>query len=399
MVNRLYLTKGWTTANWYGNGGGSDGLIYHLPSNLSTAAQFNGSISYINPGDVITLNYGTFGHAGIINSVSGTTYNILNQNAQLNSSAVLSGSLSGGTGTLNMNAWVGYTVQGVIHAPTSPINPLRIGEITTGGSYKAKEGSLDSGWVTMSNDSATQIMQDGTLSGMIWQGGFYVKQGALTNNWVTEANPGTALSGSISDAVGTTPIRIGLVLTDHTFWVREGLSGNWVEQATNTAVGYVSGNRIAALKTNGDFWTKEGANDTTGWVLENSSVSQGGISGGTGGLIGVLIGGTLLVKQGSLSSGWVTEQGAVSSFQLSNGNSTTGPRIGEIDTSNNFYAKDGLSGGWVLEGNNVNQAALSGQLIGKLQSGTYTVLQGALTASNWITEDGSISQIALWSPN
>jgi hypothetical protein len=113
----------------------------------------------------------------------------------------------------------------------------------------------------------------------------------------------------------------------------------------------------------------------------------------------VLIGGTFLAKQGSLSSGWVTEQGAVSSIQLSNGNSTTGPRIGYIDTSNNFYAKQGLSGGWVLEGNNVNQAALSGQLIGKLQSGTYTVLQGALTASNWITEDGLITQIALWSPN
>src|SRR5438874_2269970 len=43
MVNRLYLTKGWTTANWHGNGGGTDGLIYHLPSNLAGAAQFNGS--------------------------------------------------------------------------------------------------------------------------------------------------------------------------------------------------------------------------------------------------------------------------------------------------------------------------------------------------------------------
>src|SRR5437868_4957885 len=92
MVNRLYLTKGWTTANWYGNGGGTDGLIYHVPSGSGLTAQFNGSISYIDPGDVITLNYGTFGHAGIIDSISGGTYpyNILNQNADLTSSAKIS---------------------------------------------------------------------------------------------------------------------------------------------------------------------------------------------------------------------------------------------------------------------------------------------------------------------
>jgi hypothetical protein len=133
MVNRLYLTKGWTTANWYGNGGGSpDGLIYHVPSGSGLTAQFNGSISYIDPGDVITLNYGTFGHAGIIDSISGGTFNILNQNADLTSSAYVSaGSLSGGNATLHMNAWAGYTVQGVIHAPitnpsSSPSTPTAV---------------------------------------------------------------------------------------------------------------------------------------------------------------------------------------------------------------------------------------------------------------------------------
>lgn len=394
MINRLYMTRGWTSGTWWGDG---NTIKNNLPTGLTFEA--NGAITYLNPGDVITLDDGGSGHAGVISSISGTTVNIANQNTgNVWSSATLSNSNK----TLTMSGWAGYTIQGVVHHPSGSGGgsaPLHIGELTTGGSYKTKEGSLTNGWVTMSNDSATQIMQDGTLSGMIWQGGFYVKQGALTNSWVTEANPGTALSGSISDASGTTPIRIGLVLNDHTFWVREGLSGNWVMQATNTAVGYVSGNRIAALKTNGDFWVKEGANDTSGWILENGSVSQGAISGGTGGLIGVLIGGTLLVKQGSLSSGWVTEQGSLSSFQLSNGNATTGPRIGVIDTSNNFWVKDGVYGGWVLEGNGVNQAALSGNLIGKLQGNTFTALQGALTASNWIVEDGLITQIALWSPN
>src|SRR2546423_9866151 len=42
LVNRLYLTKGWTTATWSGNG---NTLVNNLPSNLTNLKQNNGSIS------------------------------------------------------------------------------------------------------------------------------------------------------------------------------------------------------------------------------------------------------------------------------------------------------------------------------------------------------------------
>jgi len=112
MVNRLYLTKGWTKATWYGDG---NTLINSVPSGLTK--QNNGSVSYVNPGDVITLDDGGFGHAGIINNIdSNGTIHIKNQNAQLDSSAYIdSGSLSNGNAHYHMNYWKTYKVQAIIH--------------------------------------------------------------------------------------------------------------------------------------------------------------------------------------------------------------------------------------------------------------------------------------------
>ena len=181
MINRLYLTLGWTTATWYGDGGGSNwigttGTSGHLPANLTE--QMQGSISYINAGDVISLDYtgDPAGHAGIINNNSGSTYNIINQNtAQVTSSAYISaGTLSGGNASLHMNAWAGYTVKAIISHPVyapPPTKPLRIGALFTNGDYQAKESSLSAGWVDISPNSVTQGLQDGALTGVVRNGG------------------------------------------------------------------------------------------------------------------------------------------------------------------------------------------------------------------------------------
>jgi hypothetical protein len=120
MVNRLYLTRGWTTAFWQGNG---NTLVNHMPQGLTR--HNNRSVSSINPGDVITLDNGALGHAAIVNSVamSGgrTTITIINQNTQqVGSSAyIAAGSLANGNAYLKMNSWDGYLVQAVIHSPGS----------------------------------------------------------------------------------------------------------------------------------------------------------------------------------------------------------------------------------------------------------------------------------------
>ncbi|HKR81647.1 MAG TPA: CHAP domain-containing protein [Candidatus Saccharimonadales bacterium] len=110
LVNRLYLSKGWINNTWSGNG---NTLKDHLPAGLTYEA--NGSIGSIKSGDAITLDDGGYGHVGIINSYNATTgsVDIVNQNtAQVHSSATLSNK------TLTMAGWAGYSVQGIIEAPT-----------------------------------------------------------------------------------------------------------------------------------------------------------------------------------------------------------------------------------------------------------------------------------------
>ena len=108
LVNRLYLTKDWISSTWTGNG---NQMYANAPIGLSKEP--NGSITYLNPGDVITLDDGGVGHAAVINSVSGSTVQIVNQNttAVYSSSTFSNGTLSSPWGSP-------WTVQGVIHAPT-----------------------------------------------------------------------------------------------------------------------------------------------------------------------------------------------------------------------------------------------------------------------------------------
>lgn len=129
LVNRLYLSRGWITARWVGNG---NQLYNNAPANL--AKQPNGSITYISPGDVVTLNNGGLGHAAVVNSVSGSTVQLINQNT----TAVYSAATYSG-GALTMNGWSGYSVQGVIHAPGnggSTNHPTGGGAASTRGAGK-----------------------------------------------------------------------------------------------------------------------------------------------------------------------------------------------------------------------------------------------------------------------
>ncbi len=152
MVNRLYLTKGWTTGFWTGNG---NSLVDHVPSGLTK--QNNGAISYLDAGDVITLDDGGFGHAAIINSI-GTSIQIVNQNtvAVYSSASIASGAFSSSNASLGMSGWAGYSVQAVVHRPTStpPIATAAMpisSQLTTGAVQHVFTGTsagnvIDTSW-------------------------------------------------------------------------------------------------------------------------------------------------------------------------------------------------------------------------------------------------------------
>jgi hypothetical protein len=131
LVDRLYLTRGWITSSWYGNGGDSsptshDSMYDRAPASL--AKQPNGSISYVGPGDVVSVNEydnGAFfpdGHVLIVNAakkITSGTINLVSQNFGSPSDAIAmnTATLSGGTLTLPSSGGWSYAVIGVVHAP------------------------------------------------------------------------------------------------------------------------------------------------------------------------------------------------------------------------------------------------------------------------------------------
>lgn len=109
LVNRLYLTRGWISGPWSGHGNQK-----YATAPVTLTKQPQGAITYLNPGDVISLNGGgPEGHASVVASVSGSSVQIVNQNtAAVYSSAMYA------NGSITLAGWAGYSVIGVVHRPT-----------------------------------------------------------------------------------------------------------------------------------------------------------------------------------------------------------------------------------------------------------------------------------------
>jgi hypothetical protein len=112
LVNRLYLSKGWISTTWHGNG---NQLYDNAPSVGLTNRQPQGSITYLAPGDVISLNGPVAGgHVVIVSAVSAddSSITVVNQNTSA-ADTVITGTLANGNFTLS-----GFSTIGVIHVPS-----------------------------------------------------------------------------------------------------------------------------------------------------------------------------------------------------------------------------------------------------------------------------------------
>jgi hypothetical protein len=133
FVNRYYLTKGWTSAHWFGNG---NTLKDNLPSSKFTYTA-NGSITKIVPGDVVTLDDGGYGHAGVVSSVDPTTNQVTIANQNIGNTVTITVNYNPTAKTL-ASELSGYSTQGVIH--TSDNTASGIG--TSGGTATTPSGNL-----------------------------------------------------------------------------------------------------------------------------------------------------------------------------------------------------------------------------------------------------------------
>ena len=126
LVNRLYLSRAWIEGHWAGNG---DQLYANAPNGLKK--QPNGSVSYLAPGDVISVKEyrnGTYegGHAAVVDASSKVTSGIVsvvsqNSGSPSNATPQRTASITRGAVVYAGGAsgkW-SYKVVGVIHAPNS----------------------------------------------------------------------------------------------------------------------------------------------------------------------------------------------------------------------------------------------------------------------------------------
>jgi len=298
LVNRLYLTKGWTTSTWTGNG---TDLYANAPAGLTKEAQ--GHITYENVGDVIGMGGGSsgFGHVAVINTASGTI-------ASQNTNVVYDTSFGLSNGSITYSGWANYTMQGVIHHPSTNLGQMgpkapkddfviwRIMNNTDGTWYAAKNengtaGALAvNGWIHGSpgdipftaDFTGDKIADFGIYRLVNGVGTWYVEDGVTHNH--------TAIWGAQLGIAGDKPV-VGdfdhdgyadfgvwrLVNgTDGTWYVNSGATGQ--HTAIWGAVHGSPGDTPVVGDFNGDGYADFGiyrvVNGTGYWYFKSSTTGQ-----------------------------------------------------------------------------------------------------------------------------
>jgi hypothetical protein len=147
------------------------------------------------------------------------------------------------------------------------------------------------------------------------------------------------------------------------------------ESTTNTRIGVVSG---------GALLVKDGSL-TAPWVTEyNAGVSSAVIAQNR---IGIIVNGALYVKSGALDAPWVDQGLAnVTSFAMSNN------RIAAISGTTAYIKEGTLRMPWTLLYSGASSVSLSGNRIGVLTTGgTFKVKDGNISAG-WVDEYGGVTQ-------
>jgi hypothetical protein len=183
LVNRLYLTRGWTRSFWPGEGGESalgahDSMYDEAPPGLSS--QPNGSISYVGPGDVVSINEfknGVFeadGHVAVVNTpdrVTSGQVDLVSQNSGDAASADVERTANLVDGQLsipNSGKWT-YIVIGVVHRPLSGAGGALAGINVIGWGFNTPDAMVLSGTdlfvANVDGNSVTEI--DATTGALV----------------------------------------------------------------------------------------------------------------------------------------------------------------------------------------------------------------------------------------
>jgi hypothetical protein len=391
LVNRLYRTKLWTTKAWAGTGGRStpttlDSMYDKAPVGLTEEA--NGSISYVSPGDVVSVNVygdGIFVPGGdvlIVNtagSIVGGHVQLVSQNSGTPTAATpeRTALLSNGTLTMGPSGSRTYQVIGVVHTPggqgapppTDPYFPVTA-VTNTSGVVKAKAGGLGSGWMTeirgarqvaVTSDSAhgptvAVLKNDGTV---------LAKTGDLGAPWVTEMTDVRQVAVASDPTHG--PL-LAVLTKDGTVLAKTGdLDAPWVTEMGSVrqlavATDATHGPLLGVVTTSGEVRASTGVLGSA-WTTEIESASQVAVAtdATNGPLIAVLLNdGTVQAKGGALDANWIDELHHVRQVAVAS-DPTHGPLIAILAKDYTVQAKTGaLNGQWSVEARDGRQVSVGG---------------------------------------
>jgi hypothetical protein len=258
-----------------------------------------------------------------------------------------------------------------------------------------KEGTLGAGWHHY-YEATSDIALSGSRVGRVTDAEGWVKDGDEDEpnaGWVYELGP-TVTSVELSGR------RIAFIQNDH-IKIKEGdLHAGWQPNFSTASVTQIalshyrnaSGQlvgRVGLLKTNGEFWVKEGALDSPDWRLQATGVWIIAMADDRIGC--VKTSGEVWVKEGAVDRVW-TKRVAFGVVALELGGSGSNKRIGVIKVDSTAWAKEpAIGSGWqqLDPGGNVSKLSLNSARIGVVTSGgVVKVMEGSVDCSDcpWITE-------------
>ena len=258
-------------------------------------------------------------------------------------------------------------------------------------------------------------------------GTLYVKDGDLAAGFTLPPSSDHVVQASADGS------RIVIATTNQTCWGRDNLSQSWILLATSCLAAKVSGSRVAVLSTGngGTLYVRDGPLQSTGWTLPPGSdhVTQFALQGSriviatsnqtcwgrddltsawtllaynctdaevSGPRVGVLStgnGGSVYVRDGTLSStGWTLPPSSDHIVQFA----LDGQRIAATTSNNICWARDSIVGGWTQLANSCTNVQLSGNRIGVLSTGNggTAFVRDGIGNTDWTLPAGADHLIA-----
>jgi len=368
LAQRLYQARGWHTAN----GGVFVGVnlayqIYDQANAIGMTRQANGGIGALVPGDMIVhgsdepFSQGA-GHVSIVDSVAGSTVNVVEQNTYNNDPtgqyALVAGTLSrSGSGT----------IRGVVHDPdnvgttTTPTGPdvPRLIVQRNGANLFAKVDFADA-WVHIASNAADFQVAETRIVVMDAAGTLYGKEG-VSGQWYTLAANVTEYAVSSNLVV----IRQGTKLS-----AKADLYGPWVQIANDAVDVQVSRTRIGHRDAAHNLYLNDGLAGP--WYGVASNVDEYALSAG---LIVQRQGADVYAKAG-FADAWTQVASIATDIAVS------GDRIAHRDAAHRLYAKDGVGGTWYTMADDVDEYRITPQLV-VIRKGTTVFAKTGLTTA-WV---------------